>query len=451
MTQRHQVQRDRLLVQIVGAVSLTLRMRASCETAASGKGYNEDPTPLRGVPRHRSSAASLRVGSDPSGGRIRGHPVWMKVDGRCYDSATVGPQFSAEIRRKVMKAGILYGDKDIRLGQTADPETGPDQVLVAPTHAGICGTDVHIYRGEFHERVKFPAIQGHEFGGFVEEVGREVRGVKRGDRVAVDPIISCHRCPACLTGRPNACRTLKLLGVDIDGGYGQYVAVPSDRIFPLPDQIPLEHVPMVEMYGLGHHILQRGEVQPGETVALLGAGRLGLSVLDVLCHSASPGLTIVTDIHDFRLETAKKLGADVLVNARKEDPVGRVLEVTGGVGVDCVIECIGHYHEVDGQEAPLGQAVRMVRSAGRVVTAGLGEQPSPVHFKTLVLKEAQFIGSRVTLGEFPRAMRMMARGLLHPALLITDRMPLSEVSAAFEKVDRETPETIKIVLDVRQA
>ena len=350
-----------------------------------------------------------------------------------------------------MKAGILYGDKDIRLGQTADPEIGPGHVLVAPTHAGICGTDLHIYRGEFHERVKFPAIQGHEFGGVVEEVGREVRGVRLGDRVAVDPIISCHSCPACLTGRPNACRTLKLLGVDIDGGFGQLVAVPADRIFPLPENVALEHVPMVEMYGLGHHILQRGEVQPGETVALLGAGRLGLSVLDVLCHSASPGLTVVTDIHDFRLQTAKRLGADVTVNVRSEDPVQRVMELTDGVGVDCVIECIGHFHPVEGQEPPLGQAVRMVRSAGRIVTTGLGEQLTPVHFKTLVLKEAQLVGSRVTLGEFPRAMRMMARGLLHPGLLITDRLPLSEVSSAFEKVDRETPETIKIVLDVRQA
>jgi 2-desacetyl-2-hydroxyethyl bacteriochlorophyllide A dehydrogenase len=350
-----------------------------------------------------------------------------------------------------MKAGILYGDKDIRLGQTADPEIGPNQVLVAPTHAGICGTDVHIYRGEFHERVRFPAIQGHEFGGTVEEIGRDVRGIRKGDRVAVDPIISCHRCPACLTGHINACRTLTLLGVDIDGGYGQYVAVPEDRIFHLPENVALEHAPMVEMYGLGHHILQRGEVQPGETVALLGAGRLGLSVLDVLCHSASPGLTIVTDIHEFRLDVATKLGADVAINVRKEDPVARVLELTDGAGVDCVIECVGHYHEVEGQEPPLGQAVRMIRSAGRIVTAGLGEQATAVHFKTLVLKEARMIASRVTRGEFPRAMRMMGRGLLHPDLLITDRMPLSDVTAAFEKVDREKPDTIKIVLDVRQA
>ena len=348
-----------------------------------------------------------------------------------------------------MKAGIIYDDREIRLGDAPDPRTGPHEVLVASSTAGICGTDLHVYRGEFHARVTYPAILGHEFGGIVQEVGRNVEGLKVGDRVVVDPIISCHRCPACLSGHLNACRTLRLLGIDLDGGFGQYVAVPADRIYPLPDEIPMAHVPMVEMYGLGHHVLQRGQVQPGESVAILGAGKLGLAVLDVLCHSANPALTIVTDLQPFRLETARKLGADYAIHIAQEDPLERVLEVTQGVGVDCVIEAVGHYHTVEGQEAPLAQAVKMIRNGGRIVTAGLGEQLSAVHFKTLVIKEAQIIASRVTLGEFPRALRLMSRGLLHPELLITHRLPLRDVTAAFDKVDREAPDVLKVVLDVQ--
>ena len=402
-----------------------------------------------------------------------------------------------------MKAGIIYDDREIRLGDTPDPRIGPHEVLVASSAAGICGTDLHVYRGEFHARVTYPAILGHEFGGVVQEVGRNVndapgtgaasarnvndapgtgaasarnvndapgtgaasarnandapgtgaasaKRLKVGDRVVVDPIISCHRCPACLSGHLNACRTLRLLGIDLDGGFGQYVAVPADRIYPLPDEIPLAHVPMVEMYGLGHHILQRGQVQPGESVAILGAGKLGLAVLDVLCHSANPALTIVTDLQPFRLETARKLGADYAIHVAQEDPLERVLEITQGVGVDCVIEAVGHYHTVEGQEAPLAQAVKMIRTGGRIVTAGLGEQLSAVHFKTLVLKEAQIIASRVTLGEFPRALRLMSRGLLHPELLITHRLPLGDVTAAFDKVDREAPDVLKVVLNVQE-
>jgi L-gulonate 5-dehydrogenase len=348
-----------------------------------------------------------------------------------------------------MKAGILTNDREIHLGDAPDPRVGPDEVLVQTSYAGICGTDLHIYRGEFHDRVAFPAILGHEFGGVIQEVGKDVQGHRVGDRVVVDPIISCHRCPACLSGHINACRTLKLLGVDLDGGFGQYVAAPASHLYPLPDAIPMTYAPMVEMYGLGHHVLWRGQVQPGEIVAILGTGKLGLSILDVLCHGADPAMTIVADLQPFRLETARRLGADVTVDIAQEDPVECVLEITHGVGADCVIEAVGHYHLPEGREAPLAQAVRMVRPAGRIVTAGLGEQLSAVHFKTLVLKEARIIASRVTLGEFPRAIRLMEKGLLHPELLVTDRLAMRDVAAVFEKVDQEDPATIKVVLDVQ--
>jgi len=349
-----------------------------------------------------------------------------------------------------MKAGILYNDRDMRVGDAPDPRVGPDEVLVAVGCAGICGTDLHVYRGEFHGRVAYPAILGHEFGGIVQEVGGDVQGFRVGDRVVVDPIISCHSCPACLSGHLNACRTLKLLGIDLDGGFGQYVAAPANRVYPLPDNIPMTYAPMVEMYGLGHHILRRGQVQVGETVAILGAGKLGLSVLDVLCHSANPAFTIVTDIHSYRLDVARKLGADSVLDITRGDPVEQVMELTEGIGVDCVIEAVGHYHTVEGQEAPLAQAVNMIRAGGRIVTLGLGEQLTAVHFKTFVLKEAQIIASRVTLGEFPQAVRLLAKGLLHPELLVTHQVTMRDVAAAFEQVDREDPRTLKVVLDVQQ-
>ncbi len=349
-----------------------------------------------------------------------------------------------------MKAGILYNDREIRLGSAPDPRAGPGEVLIETHSAGICGTDLHIYRGEFHDRVEFPAILGHEFGGIVQEVGLEVDRFRVGDRVVVDPILPCGSCPACRSGHLNACRTLKLLGIDLAGGFGQYVAAPAGQVYLLPDSIPMAYAPMVEMYGLGHHVLQRGGVQPGETVAILGAGKLGLAVLDVLCHSAGATTTIVTDLQPFRLGVARDLGADHAVDITQEDPVERVREITQGDGVDCVIEAVGHYHLVEGQEPPLAQAVKMIRNAGRIVTAGLGEQLSAVHWKTLVLKEARIIASRVTLGEFGRAVRLMAKGLLHPGLIVTDQVALSDIAAAFARVDREDPRTLKVVLDVRQ-
>jgi L-gulonate 5-dehydrogenase len=348
-----------------------------------------------------------------------------------------------------MQAAVLYGDRDIRVGTWADPEIQPTEVLVRSAYAGLCGTDLHIFRGEFKRRVSCPAVQGHEFGGVVEEVGAYVTNLRPGDRVAVDPIISCHACPACLSGRINACRSLRLLGVDLPGGFAQYVAAPASHVYRLPDNLPLSQSPMVEVYGLGHHILTRGQVQPGETVVLLGAGKLGLAVLDVLCHSASPAMAIVVDVQPHRLEIARRLGAEHVIDATQGDVEQRVRELTGGEGADCVIECVGHCHPVAGQEAPIALAVKLVRTAGRIVIAGLGEELTPVHFKTLVIKEAQLIASRVTLGEFPRALRLLGKGLLHPELLITDEIPMRDVAAAFRRLDEEDPRTVKMVLDVQ--
>ncbi len=190
-------------------------------------------------------------------------------------------------------------------------------------------------------------------------------------------------------------------------------------------------------------------VQPGETVVILGAGKLGLSVMDVLCHSGDANPVIAVDMLPFRLETACKVGAQHAVDLRTEDPVERVMEITGGLGADCVIECVGHFHEQPDRESPMAQAIKMIRSAGRVVTAGMGEQLSAVHFKTLVLKEAQIIASRVTLGEFPRSIGLISKGVLHPELLVTHQMPLRDVTSAFARVDEEDPATIKVVLDVQ--
>jgi len=349
-----------------------------------------------------------------------------------------------------MKAAILNNDFDIRAGEVPEPRLPDDHVILRSEYAGICGTDLHVYRGEFHKRVSYPAVLGHEFSGTIVEVGKKVRGFALDERVVVDPILSCYQCPACLTGHINACVSLKLLGIDLAGGFSQYVAVPADRLYRLPEEIASDQAPMIELYAVGHHILRRGRVQPGEQVAIIGAGRLGLSILDVLSHGTSPGRTIVVDVQNHRLQVARTLGADITINARDDDPVERVLERTGGLGVDCVIEAVGHFEEVEGREAPLAQAVRMVRNGGRIVTAGLGEQKSSIHFKTLVLKEADLIASRVTLGEFPWAIRLMSKGLLHPALLISRQIPAGEVTAAFHLVDEEKPDVLKVVLNTQE-
>jgi threonine dehydrogenase-like Zn-dependent dehydrogenase len=203
-----------------------------------------------------------------------------------------------------MQAAILFAERQVRFDQVPEPRPRAGEVLIEVASAGICGTDLHVYRGEFRDRVRYPAILGHEFGGVVVEVGPEASGVRRGDRVAVDPILPCYACPACRTGRFNACHSLRLLGIDLPGGFAEYVVAPASHAYLLPDSVSIQHAPMVEMYGLGLHVLGRGRVQPGENVVILGAGKLGLSVLDVLRHGARPAMTVVTDLKPDRLAMA---------------------------------------------------------------------------------------------------------------------------------------------------
>ena len=188
-----------------------------------------------------------------------------------------------------------------------------------------------------------------------------------------------------------------------------------------------------------------------EDFLVFGSPRIGQDEIDEVVDSLKSGW-ISTGPKVARFEALFKnyIGADYALNITQVDPMDYVMELTDGIGADCVIEAVGHFHTVEGQAPPLAQAVAMVRNGGRIVTTGLGDQETSIHFKTLVLKEAELIASRVTLGEFPRAIRMLEKGVLHPELLITHQLPMREIKRAFDLVDEEQPDTVKIVLAVQE-
>jgi threonine dehydrogenase-like Zn-dependent dehydrogenase len=322
-------------------------------------------------------------------------------------------------------------------------------VLIAPGYVGICGSDLHVYRGEFAGRVKFPLIQGHEFSGRVVDTGAEVRRVKPGDRVCVDPIISCHTCPACLKGQYNACRSLKLRGIDLDGGLAQLVVADQEQCFLLPDSITDRDAALVELYSIGMHAVTVSAIEPGDRVAVIGAGRVGLAVLQNLLLTAA-GKVAAVDISPHKLEKARLAGAELTVDSRKTDPVSAVLDWTGGDGVDCVVECVGEA-ALDGikdSKAPIAQAVEMIRNGGRITLLGQGPHSYGAHWKTFVWKEATLRASRVSKGEFPRVVAAMADSRYKPELMVSAEYPLSDTAQAFELVDREPPDVVKVMVRV---
>jgi len=330
-----------------------------------------------------------------------------------------------------VKAAVIREYGGIAVENVPEPTPGPGEVLLAPQYTGICGTDAHVFRGEFAGRVTLPLIPGHEFSALVEEVGEGVDDVSCGDRVTVDPIMWCGRCPACLYGRHSACRNLRLLGVDMAGGLAERVVAHRNMIFKLPPDVDMRHAAMTEVYSIGMHATRTAQVDPGDVVVILGAGKVGLCVLEVMKETAAL-MIVAVDVEDKRLAVARKIGAHVTINAREADPEEEVARLTEGRGADRVVEVVGEAVPVGKGTGPMSQAAAMVRSAGRVVVLGQGRSEQTMLWKPFVWKEAEIKASRVTLGEFPRTVAMMNAGRFNPGLLITHEFALDQVDEAFE-------------------
>jgi len=345
-----------------------------------------------------------------------------------------------------MKAAVTADTRKIEYTDAPDPDPGPTQVLLALRYTGICGSDLHVYRGEFAGRVNFPLIQGHEFSGVVAQKGKEVWGLEIGDRVCVDPIISCRKCPACLEGRYNACRNLKLLGIDMNGGLAQHVCVDQEQCFKIPEAISERDAALVELFSIGMHATSVSGIQPGDRVVVLGTGRVGLAVLQNMLLSPAEKVA-VADISLYKLKIAESLGASLAINSAETDAVRAVEEFTGGQGADCVVECIGEADpNVVGGKSPVEQAVEMIRNAGRITVLGQGPHSYGIHWKTLVWKEATIRTSRTNRGQFPRVIATMAQGKYDTAAMVSAEYPLERTAEAFALLDKEPPDVVKVLI-----
>jgi threonine dehydrogenase-like Zn-dependent dehydrogenase len=345
-----------------------------------------------------------------------------------------------------MKACVLKEYKRFIWTDVPEPNIGPDEVLIKSKYASICGSDQHIFLGDFHPRTKLPLIPGHEFMGIVEEIGSNVEGIKVGDRVAVDPIIWCGECPACKSHHYPACTSLKLLGVDMDGGFGQYVAAKPHMLYKLTDNISDKFGSLVEVMGIGFHSVNRAEVKINDTIAIWGTGKVGNCILQAV-KTRTTGQIFLIDLIDDRLSIAKNAYPDVItINALHEDPISAIKAYTDGNGVDIAFEAVGHDSSNGLTVNPVRGCINIIKGAGKVIVLGLGDEPSPVIFKELIWKEAKIIASRVSHGEFAEVIENMDKGKLKPEVLISDVFRASEIQTAFELLENQPEKHLKILL-----
>lgn len=337
-----------------------------------------------------------------------------------------------------MKAAVWYGGKDIRIENVPKPEIRDDEVLVRVRAAGICGSELHAYEG-ISERRKPPLVMGHEFAGEVADIGKQVEGFKKGDRVVIEPITRCGICEQCLRGRGNVCRNVKLLGLHVNGAFAEYVPAPARNSYKIPDNVSYEEASTSEPLAVAVHAANRAPVKLGDTVVIIGAGIIGLNTLQV-AKLAGAGKVFVTDVVDYRLDFAKKLGADVVINSKIEDPVKRVMELTGTKGVDVALEAVGI-------QATVQQAMSMVGIGGKIIVIGMLEKTMPLGMLDVVVKELDIKGSYGYVpDDFKAALDIIDNRKADVKSLVTNVLPLNDIVKGFELLHKKVEGVIKVVL-----
>ena len=346
-----------------------------------------------------------------------------------------------------MKAAVLKQYRKIEWDDVPTPSISPIQVLIKIKYASICGSDQHIFNGDFHPRTKLPLIPGHEFNGEIVEIGKKIKNHRKGDLVAVDPIIWCGECPSCKIGHYPACTSLKLLGIDLDGGFGEYIAVEEHMLYKTGANIPASHAALIEILSIGFHACNRASVSQQNTIAIWGAGKVGQSILQAARTRTNNTIFMVDPIAD-RLKIAQKTYSDVItINPFDTDPVATIKEYTKGKGVDIAFEAVGHARSIDGRLNPVRSCIQVIRGAGTVCVLGLGDEPSPLIMKELIWKEAKIVASRVSHGEFAETIRQLEAGKLKPEALISDILPAFEAQKGFELLENEPEKHLKILLE----
>ena len=337
-----------------------------------------------------------------------------------------------------MTRAVFYDQKfQMRAGDCTPRDPGPDEVQIAVSHCGICGTDLHIFQGHMDHRVKTPQVLGHEMSGTIKQVGADVAGWKAGDRVTVMPLDPCNQCPACQAGHSHICQKLKFIGIDAPGALQGLWTVPAYTLHRLPDNISLEHAALVEPIAVACHDVRLGEVKPNDYAVVIGAGPIGTLVALVAKHHGAR--VVVTEINPFRIQLARELGLEV-VNPKEVDVPALVNEQTGTAGADVVFE-------VSGSAAGAELMTKLPRTRGRIVIVAIFAQPTPVNLFQFFWREVKLCGARVyEHQDFDEAIDLAAKKAIPVDKLITGVYSLDGVQKALEQM-ASGGEVMKILID----
>lgn len=323
-----------------------------------------------------------------------------------------------------MLAAILKGTHDISIGEFSLRSLSEGELLIRVNACGICGTDHHIYNGDSHSAK--PVILGHEYAGTIEDIKGTAPGFSIGNKVAVDPNIACGYCSFCRLGKPNFCENLSALGVDTNGGFAEYSIVPFKQAYALPENLPFNIAAFAEPLSCCIHGINQAEFNLNETVVIIGAGSIGLLMVQ-LAKLTSASKIIVVEPERYKRELAIICGADFAFDANDNELKTKILDVTSG-GASIVIECAGN-------ESAANSTIEFARRGAKIILFGLSSKKSRLNFgmQNFFQKEVNVKGSFLNPFTFQRAVELLSSGEIDPEKITTNQIDLNDIHTVFSK------------------
>ena len=326
------------------------------------------------------------------------------------------------------------GKIELSEGEIPELQTSTD-VQVKIKAVGVCGTDLHMFR-EARADVQLPRIMGHELSGVVTKTGKDVKRLKAGDRVVLDPVFACGTCPTCLKGYPNVCSHVCCYGVQMDGGFKDYIVVDEKHLYTFSNTIPYEEAALAEPFSIASNILDRAKATDKDKILIVGAGTIGLSVLQVARGIGAE--VMVADIVTEKLEKARSMGAAHVVNTKEQSLSDEVRKAYGD-GADVVVDAVG--------VTPLFQsAVDQAAPRGRIVCIGFDGRPAEIPPVRITKSELTIVGSRMNCRRFPIVMDWLEKGKIDAKPMISRVYPVEEIQKAFEETIADSTGSVKTII-----
>jgi L-iditol 2-dehydrogenase len=341
-----------------------------------------------------------------------------------------------------MKALLLKKYMELEVTDMPNPDIGAEDVLVRVSACGICGSDVHGLDGSTGRRIP-PLVMGHEAAGIIAEFGRDVKAWKVGDRVTFDSTVSCGRCQFCRRGEINLCDNRQVLGVSCGdyrrhGAFAEYVAVPQNILYKLPDNLPFEHAAMIEAVSIAVHAVNLTPRSLGDTAVVVGSGMIGQLTIQA-AKIAGFGQVFAVDIDDAKLENARKVGADATFNSKTSDVAAEIATRTQGRGADAALEAVG-------ATDPIRTAIASVRKGGAVTLIGNVTPKIELPLQSVVTRQIRLQGSCASAGEYPACIQLLSSGAIRVDAMISARTPLDGAPNWFNRLYNHEPNLMKVIV-----